>query len=220
MAPALVQVASGSGSGVSTVTAQFTTTNDTAGNTIIVAIFDVGSANVSSVTDSEGNSYPSADVGQVAIPFGAGFIQVWSSPGIIGGTKDTVTVHRSSGTGACQLYIHEVSGLLTTANFDKSHTGTGSNQSPTSGATVALSQALEFIFGFIRSDSNVVTGAGGTWADGVNDSTNHSDTQWEAVNSTTGVATTGTISSSGSSWAAIVATYKGLASTIFMLGHT
>ena len=139
-------VGAGCGAG-SSCSVAFNSKN-TAGNLIIVAS-DVGSGvHVTSISDSEGNTYATA-THAVASP-GGNVAQVFYAQNIKGGAN-TVTITLNT-TQYNDLYILEYSGLATGGALDVTSTASGTSNSATSGAATTTAPN-ELIFGFGGGDS-------------------------------------------------------------------
>ena len=132
-------------------------TGTNAGDLIVLGLFVLNSTSVSSVVDTQGNTYTLI-----------GGPQTWSSNNFverlyyakkIKGGADTVTV-TLSGSIHMELYLYDYSGLDTSSPLDASATPTtGTGLSGTSG-TVTTTNANDLLFGFFHSDNNVTNTAG------------------------------------------------------------
>ncbi len=125
------------------------TSNTTAGNAIVVAASTEGSA-ISSVTDTQGNTYVQA--------LTSGSNAIWYATSIKGGA-DTVTAIFAASTGFSLIYIHEYSGLATVP-VDQVSSQSGTGTAVTSGAKTTT-QASELLFGYASVDHCVLSGTSG-----------------------------------------------------------
>jgi chitodextrinase len=131
-----------------------------AGDTNIVAIgWNSSSSNVSSVTDSEGNSY------QAAVPLAAGSslsqaIYYAANIKAAGSGQNVVTVNFSDSVPFVDIRALEYSGLATTSPFDAGASASGISASASSGS-VPTTNANDLIFGAgITGTIFVSSGAG------------------------------------------------------------
>lgn len=138
--------------GASTVAATFDR-NTTSGNLIVVGIGS-GAQDISSITDSQGNTYVKARDG-----VNWSYNDIWYAKNITGGAC-TVTVTLAGSTHAT-VHIYEVTGADTTAPLDVTayNSGDGSTSNTptvTSGVTVS-SEQIVFVMGsfFQGSGANV-----------------------------------------------------------------
>ena len=115
----------------------------TAGNAIVVAASTTGPA-ISSVVDSQGNTYVQA--------VASGGNAVWYTTGIKGGA-DTITANFAASTGFSLIYIHEYAGLASNP-LDQVSSQTGTGTAITSGA-VTTTEANELILGYAAVDYRV-----------------------------------------------------------------
>lgn len=153
MAAAYVQSANGTGFASSTVTATFTTSNNTTGN-ILVAFANGGLAPTITFTDGAGNTWTSIGTGTSGFSFTcqAGWAQVVSG----GGTKITITANFTVASGNQTLIITELSGIDTTTpvdNFAYANTtfGTGTDAFSSGNFTTTNNGCL--IYGAITDEN-------------------------------------------------------------------
>jgi len=134
------------------ISASFTA-NTTAGDTVIVGVSTNGppGVGISSVSDSQGNSYVQA----VAVDG----VAIWYAPNIVGGA-DTVTANFASSTTWSVIYIHEYAGLDASAPLDQVSSQTGTGTAVSSGAKTTT-QANELIFGYAAVDDWVAAAGTG-----------------------------------------------------------
>jgi len=188
--------------GVTSAASLAFTTNNTAGNLIVVAV-RIGSPSTTtvSVRDTNGNSYSLAR-SQVQTTDGH---QAWVYYAkIIAAGANTVTVTLSA-TATLRVAIHEYSGLDTAAPLDQTTSAPGSGTAPTSGS-VTTTAANELLFG-MGSSANARTWTAGT---------GYTLRQAPAGKLETAdriVAATGSFSASASlsaadDWTAIIVTFK------------
>lgn len=118
--------------------------NTTTGNAIIVTAGSVVFPNsVTSVTDSQLNTYVKA----VSQKNGDPIIEIWYALNITGGTLPTVTVHFSSSSGRPGAMIREYSGLATSLALDQTAganvpSSTTSWSTGASGSTVSNNELI------------------------------------------------------------------------------
>src|SRR5207302_832483 len=129
--------------------------NTTTGHTLLVAIETNNDVAISSITDSQGNTY----IRDAAYAPAPNRVSIWRASNITGGTAPVVTISFVAKETATAV-VAEYSGLLNVAPFDQ----TASNNqfgaiSYTSGTTPATTQATELLFGLHMNRSTNV----GTW---------------------------------------------------------
>lgn len=143
MALAVVQTKTGATTAITATTVAATWSgNTTSGNLIIVGLAG-GIQHVSSITDSQGNTYTVADTGH----FSFSMCEIWYAKNITGGTTPTVTATLASGEPAT-IHLYEVSGADTTSPLDVHANASGNGVTAntptvTSGAT---SNANDIVF--------------------------------------------------------------------------
>lgn len=135
---AFVQTAQTSGNPGGTTFPVTMSMNTAAGNTLIVPV-GAATTTVSSVTDTQGNTFTSAVAN--------GGTSVWYAKNITGGA-DTITAHFSGSETFATLYAQEYAGLDTSAPLDKTANATGTGTAMSSGATSATATANELVVGF------------------------------------------------------------------------
>ncbi len=116
------------------------------GNAVVVAASTVGPA-ISSVTDTQGNTYVQA--------IATGGNAIWYATTIKGGA-DIITANFAASSVFSLIYIHEYSGLATSP-LDQTSSKTGTGTAVTSGAKTTT-QANELIFGYASVDHCAVGG--------------------------------------------------------------
>ncbi len=125
----------------------------TTGNTIIVFIAMGGTAGVSSITDTQGNSY-SVDV--TASGQAGKFSTIWHASNITGGAAFKITVNVSFGPTAMVFGAVEVSGLAV-ASLDKTNSNVGTaTTTPTTGS-VTTTHDSELVAIVTAEASNLIT---------------------------------------------------------------
>src|SRR3989454_10277709 len=137
--------------------------NTTTGNTLLVAIETNNDVAVSSITDSQGNSYLK-DAGFAAAP---NRLSIWRASNITGGVAPVVTLHFAAKETATAV-VAEYSGLLNVAPLDQVASNNQFNTtSYTTTNTQVTNNARELIFGVHMNRST----ATGTWTPGVSTTT-------------------------------------------------
>src|SRR5581483_5084131 len=130
----------------------------TAGNLLILCIVTSGpSTTVNSVTDDKSNSW--SRVVNRNFQSGAGGVEIWAAHNVAAGNT-TITANFSASVTA-DIAAHEVSGAATVSAFDKSAAAGGTSTTPDSGNTANLSQADEYVIGFVAYGGANVTEASG-----------------------------------------------------------
>ncbi|PYU17714.1 MAG: hypothetical protein DMG29_00330, partial [Acidobacteria bacterium] len=182
--------------------------NTTTGHTLLVAIETNNDVAISSITDSQGNTY----VRDAVYAPAPNRVSIWRASNITGGTAPVVTISFVAKETATAV-VAEYSGLLNLAPFDQ----TASNNqfgaiSYTSGTTPATTQATELVFGVHVNRSGL-----GTWTPAAgfttvlerdNATSKHQlQVQASTVTATGGQASTGT-HSTAVTITSLVATYK------------
>ena len=160
MAIAFVQVKGTSqGAGGTSIAAAFTT-NNVAGNAIIVvALWLFAGNHTATIADSLGNTYSTA-VAKYGNGDANSFSQIWFASNIASGAN-TVTVTFSGNNAESYLIVSEYSGLATAGMFDvqSSNQAAGTALDSLSATTT---QADELIFGAGGNEVSVVTITPGT----------------------------------------------------------
>lgn len=156
--------------------------NNSSGGFILVCVFWKGDVTISSVTDTQGNSYVDCGAGRLARPTD-GYLQVLGAANIAAGAN-TVTVNFSASTsGSRELFIAEYSGVASSSPFDVTATGThsaGGDTVTTSAFTPGVPAGAVVAFGVVNlvvtTSSMLVAGNAGTlrltptdWGEGVGD---------------------------------------------------
>lgn len=219
MAWGLAQTANGTtGTGTGTFGVAFSTANITAGNRILVAVANWNSLapQVTSVTDSAGNTY-NGPVKRVTESDGTD-VTLWDAQITAGGgTKPTVTVHSNqSSNNEFAVIIREYSGLTTatssyTDGVNGAVGGTGSASSGASSPVATASNELAYgVYGDGGNNDTVTVGSG--WSDFTftGASSTVAECAVEDRNSVSGSGSTATftLSPTGNPWGAIVAIYQ------------
>jgi fibronectin type 3 domain-containing protein len=168
--------------------------NNTAGNLIIVSFSwdNSGGQSLSTIGDSQGNSYTSA--------VGSGNNSIYYAKNIHSG-PNTVTVTFSAPTGGL-MYLHEYAGLDTVAPLDQVSSQTGTGTTITSGAKTTT-KANELIFGY-ASVAHRVSAAGSGFT--VRETAAGNMSEDMVVSSTGSYGATFTQSISGG-WTGLMATF-------------
>lgn len=161
MAIALVNTTSGTND-ASAGSLGATAASHTAGNLIVVGVAWSNTVNVSSVTDTAGNSYTST--GQKADHISSDFVEVFYAKNITGNASNVVTANFSANATFRRVMVHQYSGCDTTAPFT---TGEGSTGVGT-GTAVATSSwstatADEVIVAFTSGNNTATYTAGASF---------------------------------------------------------
>jgi hypothetical protein len=201
MAISFVQAASNTAGSTNTLSKAFTS-NNTAGNCLIV----IGNANYSNVTytisDTLGNTYAGAP-GSPELYSGSQSSYIWYAANCTAGAN-TVTIVPSSGGVNIGLVILEYSGLALTSPVDAYANNSGNGTSMTTGNTGTTTQAVELaILSLNSQNGNIVNPSGWTSRARPYSYLQVSDN----ITSTTGVQSASTTDSSGS-WTAQIVTFK------------
>ena len=132
-------------------------TSTNAGDLIVLGLFVLDSTSVSSVTDTQGNTYTLIGSPQTWSPYH--FVErLYYAKNIKGGANTTTVT--LSGSKYMEVHLYDYSGLDTTSPLDASATPqTGTSVTGTSG-TLTTSNANDLLFGFFHSDNNVTNTAG------------------------------------------------------------
>src|SRR5207253_2597147 len=181
----------------------------TTGNTLLVAIETNNDVAVTSITDTQGNTYVK-DVGFAAAP---NRLSIWRASSITGGAAPVVTITFAAKETATAV-VAEYGGIASVSPFDQ----TASNNqfgatAYTSGTTPATTQATEVLFGLHMNRSTNVgtwTPAGGfaTVLEADNPTSKHQfQVQDRFVTATGAFASTGT-HSTAVTITSLIATYK------------
>lgn len=156
--PAIVQTKSSSTSVAASQTATWNS-NTTTGNLIVVVLYTAFQtfSVVSSITDSQSNTYTKIDNGTDNNPD----IEFWYAKNITGGTTPTITATFSAGTQVTAFIAREYSGIDPNP-LDAHVIGTTTGTSPaSSGNTSATTVTNELVVGYaIASNATPTFGAG------------------------------------------------------------
>lgn len=165
----------------------------TAGDTNIVAIgWNSSTSSVSSVTDSEGNSY------LVAVPIATGNAlsqTIYYAPNIKGAAarSNVVTVNFSSSVPAADIRVLEYSGLASSGPFDAGASASGSGSTASSGSA-RTTNSSDIIFG-AGMTVTTFSSAGSGFTRRVITSPDGDIAEDEVVSTTGSYAATGSLSS-------------------------
>ena len=187
------------------------TGNNTAGNLIIVSAEVGNNHHVSSISDTEGNTYATATLA-VTSP-GTNVGQIFYAQNIKGGANTVTVALDGSTTQYTDLYLLEYAGLATSGALDVTSTASGTGNSVTSGAATTTVQN-ELIFGYGSGD-------GGTYSSGFlfngRSTFDGNIAEDETVNAAGSYTATASLSGSYG-WTMSMATFKGasIASTALM----
>ena len=111
--------------------------NTVTGNCAIVCVFWKNNTTISSVTDSQGNTYVDCGAGRLARPTD-GYLQILGAKNIIGGTTPTVTVTFAAAVIEKAVALVEYSGANTDSLFDSiTATGTATTGSSVTSGNLA-----------------------------------------------------------------------------------
>jgi PKD repeat protein len=174
------------------------TSNTTAGNAIVVAVSTAGPV-ISSVADTQGNTYIQAAV--------SGSNAVWYATAIKGGAAK-ITANFAASTGFNLIYIHEYGGLASSSALDQVSIQTGTGTAVTSGAKTTT-QANELLFGYASVDNCVSGGTTGFTAR----QTAGCNFSEDMIVSSTGTYSATFAQSNSGGWVGILATFKGASSS-------
>ncbi len=95
----------------------------TAGNLLVVCVCGVANTvSVSSITDTAGNSFSSANC-RMAAASDIGFSEIWYAKNVTGHGSDVVTAALSSGATSRKIYVLQYSGVDTTTPLTATATG-------------------------------------------------------------------------------------------------
>jgi hypothetical protein len=203
----------GSNVNVTTLTTPAFGSSVGAGNLIVVGISDYtgGATNVSSVTDSKGNTYT-----RVTGISGAGAgttIELWYSYNVTGGASLTVTVNFAI-TQRSAVVAQEFSGVSTVSPLDQSSSyllSANSSLTYTSAATPTTTTANQLVVALVCDTSGGNTYTAGTgYSNLVQDNNDGTFPALESqtVSSTGAQTATVTVPSNGVGYTFIVATFK------------
>ncbi len=132
-------------------------TSTNAGDLIVLGLFVLDSTSVSSVTDTQGNTYTLIGSPQTWSPYH--FVErLYYAKNIKGGANTTTVA--LSGSKYMEVRLYDYSGLDSSSPLDASATPqTGTSVTGTSG-TLTTSNANDLLFGFFHSDNKVTNTAG------------------------------------------------------------
>ena len=153
---------------------------------------------------------------------------IWSIHNIIDNPGTGTVEYANSTNTAKNMAVYTVTGLATSATFDKSASSTGPSATPSSPQPATLAQTDEVLIGGIGTEGPDGDAAG-TWNAGANQTTDNNQrlgtTGGNPASNTTVAATTKIVSATtggiasktgitSSKWAAAIATYKAAAADI------
>lgn len=199
MAYAIVQTKTGATSGATSFTMVWSS-NTTTGNLIVVVVGIITNT-VSSITDSQSNTYTKATNGKA----NSNDVEIWYAQNITGGTTPTITVNTSA-SGTSSGIAQEYSGLTASA-FDKAVSGTGIAGTASSGNTAATTSANELIVGGVAMGASTPTAGAGYGNLTVNSTTATNKVAIEDKRVTSTGAQAATFGGAGSIWSCSVATF-------------
>jgi len=148
--PVLLQDTTNGSSSSSSTVAKLTS-NDTAGSLLVVGVYYSDPANfVTSVTDTEGNTYHLA-CDETGATTNNSFSLYYAS-GIVGGTANQITVNFTSAIANCVI-VREYSDIVPSSPLDQTAVAQLSNTTTiSSGATAATAQAAELVIGMVSAN--------------------------------------------------------------------
>lgn len=189
------------------------------GDTLVLCANGESSSTLSSVTDSRGNTWTVDGTVNNSLTLHVGFAHCHVTTALQVG--DTVTVTESSARNTFNIAIHQFTDLDTTATVDKAASGTGTSVSPATAATASTTQELELLYAcFSINDQNaaetVTAGSGFTLLTYITTTRGSADrgliAEYQFVQATGAYTGTCTLSVS-KAWAAMIGTYKALATS-------
>jgi hypothetical protein len=201
----LVQSAATEASGVSSISAPFSSAN-AAGNLIIAFVRMSSTSQTVTVTDSAGNIYIDA-ISQVQTADGHQ-VHIFYAKNVAG-SANTVTAHFSAANNHPWIAVYEYSGLNTTAPLDTTAHAQGSGSTASTGATPSTTSSNELVF--------AATGLPASYTGSVSAGTGYALTQQDtgasrAANEAASTSSTGSVTGtfslgSATNWTAVVATF-------------
>jgi hypothetical protein len=202
----LVQSTSLYNSGINLSEAKAFTSNNTAGNLIIVAIQGSAISSNPTVSDSRGNTY--TKIGSVNGGGGPAYSYLYYAKNIAAGAN-TVTVTLNNG-GDLGFHISEWSGLDTTSPVTASSTGVATSSATLwSASSLTTTAANSLLFSFGGTESSAETFTAGTNFTKITDQPSHSSmAQYRVVSSTGSYNSTMTVNTADSAWVVIMAAFK------------
>lgn len=182
------------------------------GHSILIGGAAGGTAVISSVSDSKGNTYAVDKTQLNGTSITASIASAHNVAALANG--DTITVN-FSGSQNVAVCAFEVSGLKSSGAFDQAAGGANTGTSPATSATATTAQADELLWGVVAYQSTSTWTQGSGYTDGPTDASTTTvrtlHTEYRVV------AATGTYIADGAmgtsrAWAAAIATYKAAAS--------
>ena len=151
--------------GPSTSATLIWTGNTANGNGVVVLVFWKTNVTITSITDSQSNTYADCGLGRVARPAG-GYAQIFVAQNITGGTTPTITVNYSGG-GATEIDIYgfELSGAATASAVDKYASGTATNGTTATTGNMTPDSTDGIVIAFAAGDPS--SGVDVSFSDGV-----------------------------------------------------
>jgi hypothetical protein len=199
-----VQFAGASNGASNTISDAFST-NNTAGNLIVAVVqWDGTSISVSSITDTNGNTYTSAlgPVNWKGLAPG-NRAQIFYAKNILGGANTVTVTLTSAAVSNIELYIHEYSGADTVSPLDAAISATSDSGTAMDSGFATTHNANELIFGAGFTGTVSTPGAGFTTRSTF-DSNMTEDKSATSVGSYDATETSG----SGGAWIMMMATFK------------
>ena len=192
------------------------TSNNTAGNLIVVSSGWNDNTVTARISDTAGNTYATS-VGPIANNSSSLVIaQIWYAKNINAGAN-TVTI-TYSGSVHADMEIHEYSGIDTAIPFDIATSATGNSSTVSPASNFAnTSFTNELIFGYGYTDSNTLSaGTGFTNREFINGDLSEDKMVFNAgsYNTTFG------ISGGSSKWVALMAAFRGIGTPVAIMSNT
>lgn len=175
--------------------------NTTTGDTILVVIGTTAAASVSSITDSQSNTYTKVD--GVSVGSNPDDAELWMASNITGGTTPTITVTLSAAVSGV-IIAREYKDALT---LDKHVATTGSGASVSSGASAATTQAEEVVVGWAFQVGGGISAVGTGYSNYLPQATGATNAAIEDKAVTATGAQTATFTGGGTAFGAGVATF-------------
>lgn len=177
--------------------------NNAAGNLIVVAIMIGNTTSDPTVSDTRGNTY-TEDRRQTQTTDGHRAF-VFSAPNSVAGAN-TVTV-TITGTPTNRVMIHEYRGLATSSPRDQVNSGEADSSSTSDSGNVTTTVANELLFAMTTNNTTSVITAGTNFTARSEDANNRTETEDRIVGATGTYNATFTFAGA-INWTCIIVTYK------------
>lgn len=134
--------------------------NDTTtGHAALVCVFWLSDVTITSITDSQGNTYVDCGAGRIARPTD-GYMQMFGAKNIAGGVRPTITVNFSGSASVIDTYLVELHNIHATTMFGAFASGAATSGTALTTGTFTPSYSAGIIIAFgVSNDTEGLVGA-------------------------------------------------------------